>query len=270
MELEILSYFSEEERNPHDVYQSNKFDYSRATFYRKLDKLKEMGLIDWRVGKARLTEKGLNMLEILNGNYNLDLIPKNSEINNDRVLPSNELKQRFRLYEADELKNRLDKGFIYVDYPTASYILKALLIVVGIEDKGLKTNVEKFKALKQADFKVKLAINHFENSSKQVLVFLDELIKLGKIEALYVGVKNERKALANKKLVEFLQAHNFENERFKLPFVLNWSHRDHINLSPTFRLSACFHSLDYDDCLLHEVNAVQRVEGALINRVDRL
>jgi len=81
----------------------------------------------------------------------------------------------------------------------------------------LKTNVEKFRALKEADFGVKLAVNHFENSSKQVLVFLDELMKLGKISALYCGVKNERKALKNKKLVEFWQDWDFENERFKLP-----------------------------------------------------
>ena len=95
--------------------------------------------------------------------------------------------------------------------------MKALLIVAGIEEKGPKTNVEKFRALKSADFKVKLAINHFENASKQVLVFLDELIKLEKISALYCGVKNERKALTNKKLVEFWKEWNFENERFKLP-----------------------------------------------------
>ena len=52
--------------------------------------------------------------------------------------------------------------------------------------------------------KIWLSINHFENSPKQLLIFLDELIKLGRIKALYVGVKNERKDLANKKLVEFL------------------------------------------------------------------
>lgn len=50
-----------------------------------------------------------------------------------------------------------------------------------------------------------------------MLIFLEELIKEGKISALYVGVKNERRALATKKLIEFLQTHNFENERFKLP-----------------------------------------------------
>ena len=41
------------------------------------------------------------------------------------------------------------------------------------------------------------------------------------------GVKNERKASANKKLVEFLQDHDFENERFKLP-------KESITLFPLF------------------------------------
>ena len=40
-------------------------------------------------------------------------------------------------------------------------------------------------------------------------------MKLGKISALYYRVKNERKALKNKKLVEFWQDWNFENERFE-------------------------------------------------------
>jgi len=80
------------------------------------------------------------------------------------------------------------------------------------------------------DFKVKLAINHFENSPKQLLVFLEELIKLGRIEALYVGVKNERKALSNKKLVEFLTEHDFENERFKLP-------KESVTLFPLFLIA---------------------------------
>jgi hypothetical protein len=98
-----------------------------------------------------------------------------------------------------------------------------------IEEKA-KTNVEKFKLLKSADFKVKLAINHFENSPKQLLIFLEELIKENKIEALYVGVRNERKALANKKLVEFLQNHDFENERFKLP-------KESVTLFPLFLIA---------------------------------
>ena len=105
-----------------------------------------------------------------------------------------------------------------------------MLIVAGIEEKELKTNVEKFKQLKDVDFKVKLAINHFENASKQVLVFLDELIKLEKISALYCGVKNERKALTNKKLVEFWKDWNFENERFKLP-------KESVTLFPLFLIA---------------------------------
>jgi len=199
-----------------------KFNFSRATFYRRLDKLKELGLVDWKVGKAKLTEKGLKLLAILNNNE--ILIEKSDKdasreytLINFNNINQNDESRSFRLYEADKLKEEIDNSFIYIDYPTASYILKALLMVAGVDEKGLKTNVEKFKQLKEANFKVKLAINHFENASKQVLVFLDELIKLGKIKALYVGVKNERKALSNKKLVEFLQSHDFENERFKLP-----------------------------------------------------
>jgi hypothetical protein len=197
-----------------------------------LDKLKEMGLIDWRVGKARLTEKGSKILAVLNGEGTL-IDEKAKETTNQESASGQEVmtqpteSSRFKIFECEELKKHTDEGFVYVDYPTASYILKALLIVAGIEEKGLKTNVEKFRALKKADLKVKLAVNHFENASKQVLVFLDELIKLGKISDLYVGVKNERKALANKKLVEFLQAHNFENERFKLP-------KESVTLFPLF------------------------------------
>ena len=52
-------------------------------------------------------------------------------------------------------------------------------------------------------------------------------MKLGKISALYCGVKNERKALKNKKLVEFFQEFDFENERFKLP-------KESVTLFPLF------------------------------------
>ena len=182
-ELMILSKFRREYANPHDIYKSNGFSFSRATFYRKLDKLKELGLIEWRVGKARLTEKGLKVLAILRSN---------GPLNEDKIETPREFKQnqlnnesRFRIFDCEELKKYVNEEFIFIEYPTASYILKALLMIAGIEEKGLKTNIEKFKALKDADFKVKLAINHFENASKQVLVFLDELIKLGKISALY-------------------------------------------------------------------------------------
>lgn len=247
--LEILAHLDHEEVNPHDLYRSNGFDFSRATFYRRLEELKQLGLVEWMVGKAKLTEKGLKLRSLFFDNFYQTLdevrdkgLVKDSYLTDDRDntkelgkkeeekkggKEKEEREKPFRIYESDELKEEINDTFVYVDYPTASYILKALMLVAGVDEKGLKTNVEKFRALKETDFRVKLAVNHFENSSKQVLVFLDELMKLGKISALYCGVKNERKALKNKKLVEFWQDWNFENERFKLP-------KESVTLFPLF------------------------------------
>lgn len=234
--LKILKCFGDEYVNPHDVYYEyfNGNGISRVTFYRRLELLKQLGLVEWRVGEVRITKKGQNLLYALNG---MDIEPveertetkESSDSDSDPVneKASDNASNPFRIYKAEELKKNIDDAFVYVDYPTASYILKALLIIVGVNEKGLKTNVEKFRALKEAEFRVKLAVNHFENSSKQVLVFLDELMKLGKISALYVGVKNERKALKNKKLIEFWQDWNFENEKFKLP-------KESVTLFPLF------------------------------------
>ena len=223
-EIAILSRFDGEELNPKELYESSDFDFSRATFYRKFDKLKQLGLIEWRRGKARLTEKGLIVKSVLNGSditFNLNMneyqnVVSSSSTGNRSKKEDKSLNHSFRLYKASELKDRVDNSFIYVDYPQTSFILRILMELAGIEEKA-KTNVEKFKLLKSHDFKVKLAINHFENSPKQLLVFLEELIKLGRIKTLYIGVKDERKALKNKKLLEFLQEFDFENERFKLP-----------------------------------------------------
>jgi len=226
--LQIIQHLDHDPVNPHNLYSSNGFNFSRATFYRRLEDLKQAGLIEWRVGKARLTEKGLKLRSILNGSKVDFKEESEGEVNfiGLQVKEEKEERRDFRLYEADRLKSQLDDSFIYIDYPQTSFILKILIELAGIEEKA-KTNVEKFRLLKNADFKVKLAINHFENSPKQLLVFLEELIKLGRIEALYIGVKNERKALSNKKLVEFLQSHDFENERFKLP-------KESITLFPLF------------------------------------
>jgi DNA-binding PadR family transcriptional regulator len=210
-DLEILSHFSSP-RNPHEVYRSNGFRFSRATFYRRLEKLKEQGLIEWRVGEARLTERGKALVDAFRVTTTVNQPVRRND---------------FRLFEAERLKDIVDESFVYVDYPTAGYILSILMKKAGVEEKGLKSNVEKLQKLKGEEFRVKLAINHFENVSRQALVFLEELIKEGKIEALWVGVKNERKALKNKKLVEFLQSHDFENERFKLP-------KESVTLFPLF------------------------------------
>jgi hypothetical protein len=230
--FQIIQHLDHELVNPHDLYCSNGFSFSRATFYRRLEELKQLGLVEWRVGKARLTEKGLKLRCLLNGSK-VDFKEKEKDdVSSQDPIQElyNKLSERdFRLYEADKLKNFIDDGFIYVDYPQTSFILNILMIKAGIEEKA-KTNVEKFKLLKSHDFKIKLAINHFENSPKQLLIFLEELIKENKIEALYVGVKNERKALSNKKLVEFLQNHDFENDRFKLP-------KESVTLFPLFLIA---------------------------------
>ena len=52
--LEILKAFKDEPR-PIDVYSSRDWTFSRATFYRRLEKLREQGLIEWRSGKAKIT-----------------------------------------------------------------------------------------------------------------------------------------------------------------------------------------------------------------------
>ena len=229
--FQILQHLDQEEVVPHHLYRSNGFLFSRATFYRRLESLKQAGLIEWRVVKARLTEKGLKLRSILKDSK-VDFKEKEKgdvSFIGPQVKEEKEKRRDFRLYEADRLKSQLDDSFIYVDYPQTSFILKILMELAGIEEKA-KTNVEKFRLLKNADFKIKLAINHFENCPKQLLVFLEELIKLGRIEALYVGVKNERKALSNKKLVEFLQNLDFENERFKLP-------KESITLFPLFLIA---------------------------------
>ncbi len=238
--LEILQHLDGEEVVPHHLYRSNGFKFSRATFYRRLELLKQLGLIEWRTGRAKLTEKGLKLRSLFNEPVTdhtkevsqVDFKEKEEGFSCEplqEIQHEKDGKKDFKLYEAERLKDQIDDSFIYVDYPQTSFILTILMGVAGIEEKA-KSNVEKFKLLKEADFEVKLAINHFENSPKQLLIFLEELIKEGKIKALYVGVKNERRALSNKKLVEFLTNHDFENERFKLP-------KESVTLFPIFLIS---------------------------------
>lgn len=237
--LQILTHLDQKEVIPHHLYQGNGFRFSRATFYRRLELLKQLGLIEWRTGKARLTEKGLKLRSLFSEpvtDHTKDVSQVDfKEKGEDERFSCEQLqeiqhekdgKKDFRLYEAERLKDQIDDSFIYVDYPQTSFILNILMMKAEIEEKA-KSNLEKFKLLKETDFSVKLAINHFENSPKQLLIFLEELIKEGKISSLYVGVKNERRALSNKKLVEFLTDHNFENERFKLP-------KESVTLFPIF------------------------------------
>jgi len=203
--LEILKAFKDEAK-PIDVYSSRDWEFSRATFYRRLEKLKEQGLIEWRGGKARITKRGEQILKLFDPSW----VPEVGEVRESKIKEET----RFCITETMKLKQlAYQSGFVYITYPSASYILKTILLYAGIPTRGLTTNAEKFKAIVQSDCRISLAIDNFENSSKQALVFLRELILAGKIEKLYVGVKDERKALRNTKLLEFLQEFEFENQK---------------------------------------------------------
>ena len=62
-EIEILKAFKEEAK-PIDIYSSKDWGFSRATFYRRLEKLKKKGLIEWNGGKAKITKKGEQILKL--------------------------------------------------------------------------------------------------------------------------------------------------------------------------------------------------------------
>ena len=92
--------------------------------------MKELGLIEWRVGRARLTKKGLKVLAVLNGSCDETLIDEKAEetINQE---PASELEvitqlngeSKFRIFGCEELKKHVDDEFVFVEYPTVSYIL---------------------------------------------------------------------------------------------------------------------------------------------------
>ena len=202
-ELEILKTFRNEAK-PIEVYSSRDWGFSRATFYRRLEKLKEQGLIEWKGGKARITKRGEQILKLFDPTW----VPE------VKIEEEKEIGGRFCITETMKLKQlAYQSNFVYITYPSASYILKTILLYAGIQTRGLTTNAEKFKAIVQSGCKISLAIDNFENASKQALVFLRELILAGRIERLYVGVKDERKALRNSKLLEFLQEFEFENQK---------------------------------------------------------
>ena len=201
-ELEILKTFRNEAK-PIEVYSSRDWGFSRATFYRRLEKLKEQGLIEWKGGKARITKRGEQILKLFDPTW----VP-------EVKIEEKVIGGRFCITETMKLKQlAYQSNFVYITYPAASYVLKTICLYAGIQTRGLTTNAEKFKAIVQSDCKISLAIDNFENASKQTLVFLRELILAGRIEKLYVGVKDERKALRNSKLLEFLQEFEFENQK---------------------------------------------------------
>ena len=207
--IEILKAFKEEAK-PIEVYSSRSWGFSRATFYRRLERLENQGLIEWKRGKAKITKRGEQILKLFDPSC-IDAEERIERI--ERIEKKEKITGSFCLTDTLNLKKLAYHGFLYITYPSASYILKTILLYAGIKAKGLTTNAEKFKAIVESDVKVNLAVDNFENSSKQTLVFLRELILAEKIEKLYVGVKDERKALRNSKLLEFLQEFGFENQK---------------------------------------------------------
>lgn len=209
LDLDILKEFREEKK-PAEVYSSrpkSDWGFSRATFYRRLEKLDGQGLVEWKKGQAKITEKGEQFLAI----FDPEVEVKSGTV---REEPDG----RFCISDTETLKRLAQHRFIYITYPSASYILRTILLYAGISTKGLSTNAEKFRAITQSDCRVSLAIDNFENASKQSLVFLRKLALAGRVEKMYVGVNDERKALRNDKLLNFLQELEFENQmgRFKL------------------------------------------------------
>jgi Fe2+ or Zn2+ uptake regulation protein len=117
--LTILERFGLEYVNPHEIYQKyfDQNGISRATFYRRLEILKQAELIEWRVGKVRLTQKGLSLIKLANSEESFQ-IDERADSDQDHVVHlSNSgrddgtqkgLKHPFRVYEASKLKDKID------------------------------------------------------------------------------------------------------------------------------------------------------------------
>lgn len=223
LDLHLLSLFIEE-KNPKEVYERS-LGYSLTTYYRKLNELKRVGLLDWTFGRAKITEKGLVVLRALNESeflQNGGCVDKEENLGEDTKTEYIE-GNRFVICSNENIDDLTNDEFIFLEYPASSYLLNIMLLISG----GVRgrSNAEKLKELLNRDFKVSIAIANFENSSKQFLVFLDELIKADKIECLIVGVKNERKALSNKRILGFLEEYEFKNDKFEFS-------KDSVTLTP--------------------------------------
>ena len=90
-EIEILKAFREEAK-PIDVYNSGEWGFSRATFYRRLEKLKKQGLVDWRIGKAKLTARVEQFLKLFDPTW----VPK--------IRVEESIKEETRFCIADTMK----------------------------------------------------------------------------------------------------------------------------------------------------------------------
>ena len=243
-ELKILQILSRKYKNdtiiPLYFYNENKdsLNFSRATFYRKLEILKQLKLVVFKRNKLRITNKGLLLLKLFNNNENIKELEKELEEleEEDELDYNNNNKDReFVIVEQDELKNiKNNNNFIYINYPSTTYILKLILNHFNINTRGLSTNAEKLNYIifDENIRNLNLAIDYFENASKQALICLRELILAGKVNKIYISFRDIKKALKNKNILSFLQEFEFE-----LKHELDKIEKDEVNLFNVFLLS---------------------------------
>ena len=144
--------------------------------------------------------------------------------------------KEFVIVEQSEIKNlKNNNNFIYINYPSTTYILKLILRYYNINCKGLSTNAEKLNyILLNNDIEnINLAVDYFENASKQAIVTLRELILANKINKLYISFRDIKKALRNKTILSFLQEFEFE---LKNTLDIEKLEKDEVNLFNVFLL----------------------------------
>ena len=245
--LKLLENYKDDFIIPHYFYIENKneLNYSRATFYRKLEILKQLKLVVFRRNKLRITNKGLLLLKLFNNNENikeeelekeLEELEK-EELEEEGLKNNDKLKNEFVIVEQDELKNlKNNNNFIYINYPSTTYILKLILNHFNINCKGLSTNAEKLNYIifDENIRNLNLAIDYFENASKQAIVCLRELILANKIDKLYVSFEDIKKALKKREILSFLQEFEFE---LKNTLDTEKLEKDEVNLFNVFLLS---------------------------------
>jgi len=237
--LKLLENYKDNTIIPLYFYNENKNElgYSRATFYRKLEILKQLKLVIFKRNKLRITKKGLLLLKLFNNNENIkeeELEKELEELEEEDELDHNNNKE-FVIIEQDELKNlKNNNNFIYINYPSTTYILKLILNHFNINCKGLSTNAEKLNYIifDENIRNLNLAIDYFENASKQAIVCLRELILAGKVDKIYISFKDIKKALKKKEILNFLQEFEFELKNENIEKI----EKDEVNLFNVFLL----------------------------------
>jgi len=203
-DVTLLSFFDEEEYvNPHQFVEEYKklTGRSRATFYRRLEELKQLKLIEWQQGKARLTILGRKLLDATLEDAITEITTYEEE-------------KDFRILDYDELLDLDD--FIFLVMPNLSSLFKKIAQKFELELKGV--TAEKLEAVKNSDIKLNIAIANFDHATKQFLLVLQELIRANKVRKLYISL-NKSESLKKKELLEFLKEHDFESEEHEIQSV---------------------------------------------------